>query len=81
MVDQLIYIPNDDTQNYPFCRLYEWVKHTQLNKPTNQNPLKVRKVVAPTSKLYWTSIRYFLVAQLLHNWKWSSVCLSATYKD
>ena len=21
MADKLIYIPNDDTQNYPFCRL------------------------------------------------------------
>ena len=43
MADKVMYIPNDDTQNYPFCRLQLVVEtlDTQLNEPTNQNPLKV----------------------------------------
>ena len=47
-----MYIPNVNTQNYPFCRLQLGVKRldTQLNKPTNQNPLKVPKVVMTTNK-------------------------------
>ena len=40
MADKLMYIPNDDdTQNYPFCRLklVDGKKlNTQLNKPTNK---------------------------------------------
>ena len=35
MADKFMYIPDDDTQNYP-----------QLNKPTNQNPFKVPKFKA-----------------------------------
>ena len=52
MADKIIYIPNDDTQNYPFPELNQWLKrlNTQLNKPTNQNTLKVPKVVKPTNK-------------------------------
>ena len=43
MVYKLMYIPNDDTQNYPFCIL-------QLVE-TNQSKLnKVTKVVRPTNK-------------------------------
>ena len=34
-----MYIPNDDTQNYPFSM------DTQLNEQTNQNQIKVPKVV------------------------------------
>ena len=45
MADKLMYIPNDDAQNYHFCRL-----HTQLNEPTKQNLTKVLKVVKPTNK-------------------------------
>ena len=46
-----MYTPNDDTQNYPFCRLKLVVEtlNTQHNKPTNQNSLKVPKVVKPTN--------------------------------
>ena len=46
MDDNLIYIPNDDTQNYSFCKLklrVETFGHS-LNKPKNQaNPTKKRK--------------------------------------
>ena len=49
MVDKLIYIPNDDTQNYPFCRLL-LVVDNQLNETTNQNTTKVPKVIKPTNK-------------------------------
>ena len=40
-------ISNDDTQNCACCRLQLLVKSldTQLNKPTNQNPIKISKVV------------------------------------
>ena len=40
-------ISNDNAQNFPFCRLKYWLKSldTQLNKPTNQNSIKVPKVV------------------------------------
>ena len=52
MVDKFMYIPNDDTQNYPICRLKLVVEtlDTQLNEPTNQNTIKVPKVVKPTNK-------------------------------
>ena len=41
MADKLIYIPNDDTQNFPFSRLQLVVKtfDTQINEPTNQSSL------------------------------------------
>ena len=48
MADKLIYILNDDTQNNPFCRLQ--LVDTQLNEPTNQNSMKVPKVVEPTNR-------------------------------
>ena len=47
MTDKLMYIHNDDTQNYPFCRL-ELVVST--NEQTNHNLIKVPKVVKPTNK-------------------------------
>ena len=36
MAEELIYIPNDDSQNNPFCRLQLGVKRMgiQLNEPT-----------------------------------------------
>ena len=52
MADKLMYILNDEKQNYPFSRLQLVSKrlNIQLNKPTNQNPLKVLKVVEPNIK-------------------------------
>ena len=49
MADKLINIHTDDTQNYPFCRL-ELVVETQLISTTNQNSVKVPKVVNLTNK-------------------------------
>ena len=37
MADKIMYIPNDDTQNYTSL--------TQLKEPTNQNSIKLPKVV------------------------------------
>ena len=52
MVDKLIYIPNDDTQNYPFCRLkllVETFKHSSLR--TNQSKFtKIPPANNPTNK-------------------------------
>ena len=53
MADKLMYILNVDTQNYSFCRLQfvvETFAHSIYNILTNQNPLKVPKVVEPTNK-------------------------------
>ena len=50
MADKLMYIPDDDKQNYFFCRLQLMVSYTQLNEPTNQNSLRVHKVLKPTNK-------------------------------
>ena len=46
MSDKLVYIPNDDTQNYSLCRLQLVVEtfETQLNKPTKRSSIKVSKV-------------------------------------
>ena len=52
MAVKLMYIPNDDIQNYRFCRLRivgEIFGH-QPNEPTNQNSIKGPKVVKPTEK-------------------------------
>ena len=51
MADKLIYITNDDAQNYPSCRLQLVVESldTQFNEPTNQNSRKVPKVDEPTN--------------------------------
>ena len=48
MAKELIYISNDVTQG----RYNQWLKRleTQLNKPTNQDSIKVIKVVKPTNK-------------------------------
>ena len=48
--DKLIYIPNDDTQNYPFYRLQLLVKTFGLNESTNQNSIKISKVDKLTNK-------------------------------
>ena len=42
-----MYIPNDDTQNHPSCRLR---LDTQLKKQTIQKSIKVPKVVKQTNK-------------------------------
>ena len=50
---KIMYIPNDDTQNYPFCTLPSsgWnVLESQLNEPTNQNLKKVFKLL---KQLIW----------------------------
>ena len=47
-----MYIPNYDTYT-PSVDYNNWLKHldTQLNEPTNQNSIKVLKVVNPTNKI------------------------------
>ena len=47
-----MYIPNNDAQNKPYCRLQLVVKRqdTQIDEPTNQNLMKVLNVVKPTNK-------------------------------
>ncbi len=47
MVNKLIFIPNDDTQNFPFCRLIFVAEtfNTQFNEATNQNLLKSKKLL------------------------------------
>ena len=51
MDDKLTYIPNYDIQNYP-VDFKQWLKrlNTQLYEPTDQNSIKVPKVVKPTEK-------------------------------
>ena len=48
MADKLMYNvhPNDETQNYPFCKL-QLVVESLDTQPINQNTLKVSKVVNP----------------------------------
>ena len=52
MADELIYIPNDDIQNYPFGRLQLVVEtFGHSNKLTNQSKFTIiPKVVKPTNK-------------------------------
>ena len=52
MANKLMYIPNVHTQITLTVVYNYWLKRldTQLNKPTNQNPLKVPKVVKSTNK-------------------------------
>ena len=47
MADKLLDISNDDTLNYPFCRLKLAVD--QLNQPTNQNLIK-------SPKSFWENV-------------------------
>ena len=52
MADKFMYIPNDETQNYPFCRLQLVVKtFGHSTKWTNQSIylIKVSKDVNPTN--------------------------------
>ena len=52
MADKFMYICNDNTKTYPFCRLQSVVKRldTQPSEPANQDLIKVFKVIKPTSK-------------------------------
>ena len=52
MNDKLMNIPNDNTHNYPFCRLQFVVEtlNTQFNEQANENFIIVLKVVDPTNK-------------------------------
>ena len=50
MVDKLIYIPNDDIQNYPFYIAINRRKVWTLKESTNHNLATVHKVVRPTNK-------------------------------
>ena len=52
MADKLMYIPNEDIQNTLSVDYDQCLKplDTQLNEPTNQNLIKVPKVVQPTNK-------------------------------
>ena len=47
MTDKLVYIPNDDTQTCNY-----WLKRldTQLYETSNQNSVKVPRVVKPMNK-------------------------------
>ena len=46
MADNFIHFSNDDTQNKPFFKRLD----TELNIATNQNSIKVLKVIEPTNK-------------------------------
>ena len=46
MADKFMYIPNDDKQIDQLLKRLD----TQFNEPTNQNKIKVPKVVEPTYK-------------------------------
>ena len=52
MADKIIYIPNDDTQNDPLCRLHLVVEAFGHSAEwTNQSEFyKFLKVVTPTNK-------------------------------
>ena len=49
MVDKLMYIPNDETENYPLQLVVQCLD-TYFNEQTNQNSIKIPKVVKPTNK-------------------------------
>ena len=49
MVDKLMYIPNDETENYPLQLVVQYLD-TFFNEKTNQNSIKIPKVVKPTNK-------------------------------
>ncbi len=52
MDDKLMYILNDNVQNYLFDKLQLRLKRldTKLNEPTSKNLTKVPKVVNPMNK-------------------------------
>ena len=46
MADKLMYSPNNATQNYPFCRLFESFENLLKRTPTNKNSLKTTKLLS-----------------------------------
>ena len=52
MADKLMYIPNNVILNYSFCRLQLMVETFgySTDEPTNQNLMKVPKVIESTNK-------------------------------
>ena len=46
MADKTLYIPINDTQNYPLFRLKLLVEIFELKKSTNQNSLKSPKLLS-----------------------------------
>ena len=56
MVSKFMYIPNNDTQNYPICKSKSVVKrlNTQLNKLTNLNLLKSPKLLSKQIRKHYT---------------------------
>ena len=60
MTEKLIYIPNDNTQITPSSVYYNyWLKRldTQLNDPTNQNLVKVPKLLGQRIRIdYWKTL-------------------------
>ena len=57
MGDKRMCIPDNDTQNYPCCRLNLWLKqlNTQLNESTNQNSPKL--LSQQIRKRYYKTLR------------------------
>ena len=43
MAEKIMYIPNNNTQIYSFCRVQLVIKTLKLNDLTNQNSEKVKK--------------------------------------
>ena len=55
MADKLMYISNDNTQNYPFCRVKLVVE--TLEQSTNHNSLKSPKLLSQRiKKLYYKTL-------------------------
>ena len=66
MADKLMYIPNNDTQNYPFCRLQFLFKQldTQIDEPTNQKSLNLlRGYISQQTKFHIVTAHTILPAR------------------
>ena len=64
MTDNFMYIPNNYTKYYPFCRLNKLLKRssTKLNKPTNHIQLKSPKLLSQRiGKRYYKTLRTSLI--------------------
>ena len=62
MADKLMCVLYDKTQNYPFSITFIGWNVWTLNVPTNQNSLKVSKVVKPTiKKTLWNFSDYSVI--------------------
>ena len=42
MTDKLMYIPNDDTQNYPYVNYNKWLKCFEHLKKLMNQPIKIQ---------------------------------------